>query len=132
MKNETAVPVALEQEGLRQLAQARNTAMAEVVRELQSTIPAWQSAQRLGELPSDAPEWMLRAFTQATRPDGSACWQTIQKHFSEQARERIADMPLGENVTGASLAAFLGVELGSFAAEGWERLADKAQEVRHV
>ncbi|MBI2277492.1 MAG: hypothetical protein HYU74_09090 [Dechloromonas sp.] len=122
MKNAApVVPAELAQEGIRQLIQARCAAMGSIAGELQAILPAAIAASASG-IPEGLPDWAVSAFTEAGIKEGSICWKTARASLARRTADLIANTPLGEQVTGGSLAGFLGLDLFAFASEGWAEI----------
>lgn len=113
------LPLELTQAGLLQLTQARDAAMVGISNELQALLPAVAAALTDGSEPEGIPEWAAEAFTAAGMKEGRTCWKTLQEHLARRTAELIGTTPLAEQVTGGSLAGFLGLDLYAFAADGW-------------
>lgn len=113
------VPQELIQTGLQQLTQVRDAAMAIISNELQALLPAVTAAIADNSEPEGVPEWAAEAFTAAGMKEARTCWKTLQEHLVRRTAELIGTTPLAENVSGRSLADFLGLDLYAFAAAGW-------------
>jgi len=124
--NTSTAPVApspltqeLTKAGLLQLTQARDAAMVGISNELQALLPAVATALADGSEPEGIPAWAAEAFTAAGMKEGRTCWKTLQEHLARRTAELIEVTPLAEQVTGGSLAGFLGLDLYALAADGW-------------
>ncbi len=106
--------------GMKQLESIRASAMAEVLREVRDTLPAWKTAKDAGTMPADVPEWISTCFTAAVLPAGGTHWETVRDAFALQTAKIIEEEPLCEHMTGGSLARFIGVGLFAFCRQGWE------------
>lgn len=113
------LPLELIQTGLQQVTQARDAAMVVISNELQALLPAVTKAIADNSEPEGIPEWAAEAFTAAGMKKGRTCWKTLQEHLARRTAELISATPLAEQVTGGSLAGFLGLDLYALAADGW-------------
>jgi len=120
--NTAPLPLELIQTGLQQLTQARDAAMVVISNELQALLPAVTTAIADNSEPKGIPAWAEGAFTAAGMKEGRTCWKTLQEHLARRTAELIATSPLAEQVTGGSLAGFLGMDLYAFAADGWSMI----------
>lgn len=93
--------------------------MVAITHELQSLLPTMTAAVASNKEPEGIPSWAAEAFTAAGMKEGRTCWKTLQKHLTRRTAELIEAAPLAEQVSGRSLATFLGVSLYEIAAEGW-------------
>lgn len=122
--------------GLQQLTQARAASMAVVSDELKKSLPAWQASKETGKAAQDVPEWVQTMDREASMPDGSTCWKTVQTHIARRTAQHLSAATMSEQVTGKSLASFLDIDLEAFALEGWASVtqvgADIAKERGHV
>lgn len=108
--------------GMKRLESIRAAAVAALVREMQTTIPAWTLAITTGEMPTDVPEWVLACCTSAALPGGGTSWESIQEALAQQTARHIERSILSEQVTGGSLSKFLCIDLEEFAREAWSGL----------
>lgn len=109
------LPQSLVQTGIQQLTAARCDAMATIANELQALLPAVASNSE----PEGIPPWASEAFTAAGMKEGRCCWKTLHEHLSRRTAELVGATSLADEVTGKSLADFLGLDLYALAEDGW-------------
>lgn len=114
-----AVPAELAQEGIRQLTRARSVTMGSIAGELHAILPAVIAASASNSTPEGIPDWAAIAFAEASMPGGGTCWRTVREHLARRTARLISSTPLGEGVTGGSLAGFLELDLFALSYEGW-------------
>lgn len=121
------IPPKLAHTGLQELTQARDAAMLSIAHELKSLLPAMASAIASNMDPEGVPAWAEEAFTAAGMKEGRTCWKTLHEHLTRRTAELVGETFLASGVTGKSLAAFLGFDLQTLAADGWS-LVKNAEE----
>ncbi len=114
-----SIPAELTRVGRQHLTDARSVAMSKVAEELRALQPLMVSG---GSVPEGTPAWAATAFVAAGMKDGWPCWNTLRKHLAKRTANLIADSQLAEQITGESLARFLGLDLYSMAYEGWAEI----------
>lgn len=120
--NNRQLPPSLVETGIQQLTATRCDAMVAIAHELQALLPSMASAAASNSEPEGIPAWAAEAFAAAGMNEDQCCWDSLHEHLSRRTAELVGATSLAGEITGESLADFLGVDLYALASEGWSML----------